>query len=460
MRYSKLILAALAGALLGQPALAAPTAEEAAQLGKTLTPLGAIKAGNSDGTIPAWEGGLCTPPPGYKPTKGKLGGVPYVDPFANEKPLFRITAANLAKYADKLDDGEKEIFRRNPQTYFIDVYPSHRTACYPNYVYENTIKNVMKPKLVWGRGTPGLTDAHAQIPFPIPKSGFEAMWNVLLKYSPPDYSYDLDNFIVDTSGKLIHVSEWDCSSYSPYWDMKLASSGLPGSIAWANHSVQTFPPSQAGARNLTTTVLRQDLKDPPFWSYSPGQRRVRLSPELSYDTVSTSSGGILLFDEINGFFGKMDRFDFKLIGRKEMYMVYNTYKFNFTPVEKLAGARHANMEHKRYELHRMWVVEGTLKPGERHVEKKKTFYIDEDTWLVLSYDALDNSDKPYHHINFYTYPVYDQANLHTNFNTMGITDFNKGIFSFQNHQTTTGITAAKHPANYFTPDGMAGVGVR
>ena len=33
----------------------------AERLGKDLTPVGAIKAGNKDGSIPAWDGGLTKP---------------------------------------------------------------------------------------------------------------------------------------------------------------------------------------------------------------------------------------------------------------------------------------------------------------------------------------------------------------------------------------------------------------
>ena len=60
-----------------------------------LTPIGAEKAGNKDGTIPEWTGGLCAPPAGW--TAGKGG---YKDPFAGDKPLFTITKANAAQYKD------------------------------------------------------------------------------------------------------------------------------------------------------------------------------------------------------------------------------------------------------------------------------------------------------------------------------------------------------------------------
>src|SRR5438132_744568 len=147
MTYRKTLIALAAGALVSMGAQSAPSAAEAARLGKDLTPVGAEKAANKDGSIPAWDGGLCKPPAGYKPTNGKHGW-PYLDPFASEKPLYTITAANAAQYADKLDAGALELFKRFPQTWRMDVYPTHRTACMPDWAYDNTIKRVMNPKLV------------------------------------------------------------------------------------------------------------------------------------------------------------------------------------------------------------------------------------------------------------------------------------------------------------------------
>ena len=52
------------------PAYAKLTAAEAARLGADLTPMGAEKAGNKDGTIPAWTGGVCSPPAGFNAASG------------------------------------------------------------------------------------------------------------------------------------------------------------------------------------------------------------------------------------------------------------------------------------------------------------------------------------------------------------------------------------------------------
>src|SRR5690606_40613268 len=115
--------------------MAAVPAEEAAKLGDTRTPIGAIVAGNEAGTITAYDGGMRTPPAGFKPDSGA-----WVDPFADEKPFFRITAQNMEEHADKLSDGQKEVLKRNPE-YYMDVYPTHRTAAYPEDVLQATLRN-------------------------------------------------------------------------------------------------------------------------------------------------------------------------------------------------------------------------------------------------------------------------------------------------------------------------------
>ena len=133
-----LLLLPLFGATVAH---AAVTADEAAKLKTELTPLGGERAGNKDGTIPAWTGGYTTPIPGDKPG-GRRG-----DPFKGEKPLFSITARNLGQYEEKLSDGQKALLKKDPE-YRIDVYKTHRTAVAPQAVYDNTFRNATRAKLV------------------------------------------------------------------------------------------------------------------------------------------------------------------------------------------------------------------------------------------------------------------------------------------------------------------------
>jgi len=459
MRFAMALLAAALSVAAGGKAVAAPTAEEAAQLGKTLTPLGAIKAGNAEGSIPAWNGGLCTPPAGYKPRNG-VGGFPYVDPYANEKPLYTITAQNMDKYADKLDEGAKLLLKRYP-SYRMDVYPTHRSACMPEWVYENTVKKVMSPKTT--AGGVGLTGAHAQVPFPIPKTGFEAMWNANVKYTYPFLAGDQYFYLVDAAGTRTEISSQTTELWQPYWDNTRGPLG-PDEYYWGIKSVNVSPPAQKGLGNLLFVYLQPEVKDNISYTYIPGQRRVRLAPEFKYDTVSTNSGGILLFDEINGFYGAMDRFDFKLIGRKEMYVQYNAWRTQQATAAQLGTKDHPNPDFQRWELHRVWVVQADLKPGQRHVEKQKVFLLDEDSWSILAYYGVDQAGKPYHYMQLPMWQEYEKPSPWVG--NYLLFDFNKSIWSSGSQQGNpdfkqTGFYKVKpFSAGHFAPEALAGSGVR
>jgi hypothetical protein len=435
----------------GIQAIAAPSATDAERLGKELTPVGAERAGNKEGTIPEWTGGLCKAPAGYKPTNSE-GGQPYVDPFANEKPLYSISASNLEKYADKLDSGQKELFKRYPQSYRIDVYPTHRTACFPEWVYKNTIKNVMSPKLV-GDG-PGLVDAHAQFPFPIPSTGQEAIYDFFARYMPVYYGGEYKTWLTDSAGNRSLSTSAILQYRVDYWDNDKGKSDQISAL----DNKHIGPPSQAGEMDMRIQWQRMDERDPTAWFYTPGQRRVRLAPEFKYDTVVTSNSGIFLWDEINGFDGKMDRFDFKLVGKKEMFVPYNVYKYLNTPPDQLFHKTHVNPDPLRYELHRVWVVEATLKPGARHVESKKVFYLDEDSWSILAYEGYDQAGKLVRAQFFPLVQAYDIP-APTNIPQI-IYDFVKQTWALE-----IGVGDGFHktgplPANYFTAEAMAGRGVQ
>ncbi|EDZ97966.1 protein of unknown function DUF1329 [Burkholderia sp. H160] len=459
MRFGVSMMAAALAFAFAVPGSAAPTPEEVAQLGKTLTPVGAIKAGNADGTIPPWDGGICTPPAGYKPRNG-VGGFPYVDPYASEKPLFSITGQNMDKYADKLDEGVKVLLKRYPN-YRMDVYPTHRSACMPDWVYENTIKNVMNPRTT--SGGLGLEGAHAQVPFPIPKDGYEAMWNANMKYTYPWIEGDASFLLVDAAGNRTLLNVQNVLQHLPYWDEKKEPL-KSDQYYWILKSTNTQPAAEVGTASLMQIYMRPDVKDNMAWSYIPGQRRVRLAPEFKYDTVSPNSGGMLLYDEINGFYGKMDKYDFKLIGRKEMYVQYNSYRTEMATQEQIGTKNFANPDYTRWELHRVWVVQADLKPGQRHVEKRKVFYIDEDSWYIFAYYGLDEAGKVYHYMQLPFWQEYEKPSP-WNGNYL-LYDFNKGIWSNQSQQGNpefkqTGFYKVKpFGPGEFAPESMAGSGLR
>ena len=456
MKYLKTLIAASIAALAASQAPAAPTAAEAARLGKDLTPVGAEKAGNKEGTIPAWTGGLCSPPSGYKPANGK-NGFPYVDPFAAEKPVVSITAANVAQWADKLDAGALELFKRFPTTYRMDVYRTHRTVCLPDWVYENTIKRVMNPKLVGD--APGLEGAHAQFPFPIPKTGQEVMWNANTAFHPVYFGGDWQTWLVDAAGNKTLVAKAFTEYHWEYWDnTKTKSDKIQGLLNTNNE-----PASKAGSMDLRINWARMDEKPPRAWSYTPGQRRVRLAPEFTYDTVAAQYGGMIVFDEINGFDGKMDRFDFKIVGKKEVLVPYNQLGHHNASlnnnIDKAMLKEHVNPDVMRWELHRMWIVEGTRKPGARHIYSKKVWMLDEDSWKVLAYQGYDDAGKLYRAQYFPVFQAYDVQTPVTN-NQVGY-DFVKNGWFLGSAVIGSGWRKIDPlPDNYLTPDSIAAKGVR
>ena len=93
MNYKKYLLSIAVSYAVAAQGFAA-SADDARQIGSTLTEFGATIAGNADGSIPAYDPAkaLTKPPAGYSPRQAG-GGFPYVDPYAADKPLFSITGS-------------------------------------------------------------------------------------------------------------------------------------------------------------------------------------------------------------------------------------------------------------------------------------------------------------------------------------------------------------------------------
>ncbi|MBU9312526.1 DUF1329 domain-containing protein [Burkholderia multivorans] len=383
-----LILTTLASALcVSAHAIAAVSAEEAKELGHKLTEFGAEKAGNADGSIPPYTGGVkdLAIPADFKPGSGR-----YPDPFKDEKPLESITKANQAQYAKYLMPGTKALLDRLPG-FRIDVYKTHRTMAYPDWVLKNTVGCARTAKLVGSVTGDGVEGAFACIPFPIPKNGYEVMWNQNLRYQGVRTDFRFRTILIDESGHKTLMGDNETQFIYQYYDRN--SSKLPDNFFRTGFARFYGPPSEVGMMTLAKYSINYGAADDTTWIYMPGQRRVRVAPEYKYDTPMAAIGGTLLFDEIGGFQGRMDRFDFKLVGKKEMFVPYNNYRAYNSP--NLVGDKYANPDDVRWEKHRVWVVEATLKPGERNIYSHRTYYIDEDTWLIVGYEAYDQSNALY-----------------------------------------------------------------
>lgn len=353
---------------------------EAARLGQDLTPFGAERAGNADGSIPEWTGGHTTLPPGYQ------SGAPRPDPFAAEKPLFTITAATMAEHADKLSDGVQALFRKYPDTFHINVYPTHRSAAAPQWVYDHTRQNAVSAEL--GDGGLSLSGAYGGPPFPIPQNGAEAIWNHLLIWSGHVFHTELANYVGTRNGDLLMSSAGDMWNQFPYYDPNGDRDSFEGWYRY-NLSRVSDPPLIAG-ENIVVNE-HTDMKDMgrQAWQYLPGQRRVRKAPQLNYDTPYSQSNGVINWDEVWVFNGGIDRYDWKLVGKKEMYIPYNVNGMHDRPVEEAFSGHHWAPDAVRFELHRVWEVEATLADGARNVLSKRRFYLDEDSWMAVLGEGYD-----------------------------------------------------------------------
>ncbi|MDB5869253.1 MAG: hypothetical protein JWP96_1585 [Polaromonas sp.] len=419
MKHTTLVAFMLTGLLASAHAEVSP--EEAKQLGGTLTRFGAIKAGNKEGTIPEYTGTPVKIPADYQPGSGI-----YTDPFRDEKPLYRIDAKNVDQHAAKLSEGQKYLIKKYPTTYYIDVYPTHRTETFPEKVLKANERNAVSCK---GLKNYDAIDVACRggLPFPIPKNGYEVMWNQHVRYQGEGVMFlpSQRGWLVDSTGRPTMTSEQLARTEFPYYQTE--QKDRDPQMYLRTYAITRAPARSAGVGSGIADYLDMDQKPRRAWGYTPGQRRVRLAPEFAYDTPISSLGGLSLYDELWMFSGKMDRFDFKLVGKKEMVLPYNSYKYYFgCKAEAKLMPFHVNPSCERSELHRVWVVEATLKPGMRHVYSKRVYYIDEDGYGAGMFDAFDQSGNLYRAMFNLNVPFYDFGFVYAG---ASITyDFNKAMY--------------------------------
>jgi hypothetical protein len=371
-----LVLAAVMAVTL--PALAAVGADEAAKLKSSLTPVGAEKAGNKAGTIPAWDGGLNKAPAGYR------NGDARPDPFAADKPVLSISAKNIAEHADKLTDGVQALMKKHPD-FRIDVYPTRRSAAMPQFVYDNTFQNATRARTVdEGHGVEG---AYGGIPFPIPKDGYEAIWNHRLAWRGGNYTMPVRVWVVTADGRRNMASGGVQTISQTYYDKGGSLDKFDGFYQFGKF-VANAPGSKAGEAILAHDGVNASAPR-GLWQYLVGQRRVRKAPSVAYDTPDSVTSGIGLFDEAFNLFGPIDKHELKLVGKKEIYIPYNNNRAAAAKVDDLVTPGTLNPAQVRWELHRVWEVEATLAAGKRHVVPKRKYYIDEDSWQIVLFDGWD-----------------------------------------------------------------------
>lgn len=376
-----LTIGLLAASIASGPVFAKVSAEEAAKLGKSLTVVGAVKAGNSEGSIPAYEGGLTEAPACYK------GGSFLCNPFPDDKPVFTITKANYQQHKDYLADGHIAMFERY-DTFKMPIYPSRRSASVPEIALEETLENATKTELVAGGN--GLKNfASWGYPFPIPNDGVEAIWNHIVRYRGRGARRLTGQVTPQTNGSFnVVLFEDEIVFRRAVEDLR---PGEDENVLFYFKQKVKSPARLAGNVLLVHETIDQVKEPRKAWIYNAGQRRVRRAPQVAYDGPGTAADGLKTADNLDLFNGAPDRYEWELVGKRELYIPYNSFKLDEKGVkyETIIKPYHMNPDLTRYELHRVWVVKAKLKSGTRHIYGARTFYMDEDTWQAGVIDLYD-----------------------------------------------------------------------
>ena len=400
------------GCAIALPAAAGLSAEEITRLGRDLTPLGAEQSGNAEGTIPEWTGGITEPPEDYS------AGQHHPDPYSSDPPLFVIDASNLDEHRDRLAVGHQRMLESYP-TFRMPVYPTRRSGSVPQRIYDATRRIAATAELVDGGN--GVSGAVIGIPFPIPKSGLEVIWNHLLRYRGETVACVIGQAAVTRRGAYTVVKN-SLEIELRYSLPSMTVEELGNTMILYKQKVLA-PARLAGDIVLVHETMNQVREPRNAWTYNPGQRRVRRAPNIAYDNPGTTSDGLRTADQLDMFNGAVDRYDWELVGKREMYVPYNAYRLhsNELAFSDILAPLHVNPSHLRYELHRVWVVEATLAEGATHIYKRRTLYVDEDSWSILVADIYDNRDQLWrmsegHVINYYEKPlVWPTLEVHTDF---------------------------------------------
>ncbi|HET8882110.1 MAG TPA: DUF1329 domain-containing protein [Solimonas sp.] len=409
LRSSSVAAAIVCGALLSArataqdettpPAVAAPEAAAPPAIPANLTPFGAELAGNANGSIPAWLGGLTSPPPCFAASRGR-----YCDPFADDRPLYTVTADNVDDYAALLSPGQRALFAKFPDSYRMRVFPTRRSFSNPPAVYAATQANMARAVLVDGV----LRKAATGLPFPLPANGEEALWNHRLRWRPLVTERVSAQFAVAESGDFTQIRRRDIVRFdygAGGYDLHAANGILSRHLQWLEQ-----PARLAGIGILIDDVADAADFGRRAWQFGSGDEHARRAPNLGYDTPGIGTDDLRTNDQIDMFFGPLDRYDFKLVGKQEMLVPANSYALHGAdvPYRMLVGRHHLNPDFARYELRRVWVVDAVVKRGRVHAYRHRRFYLDEDGWQIRVVDNYDNRGELWRVQEAHTVMAYDR----------------------------------------------------
>ncbi|MEH6471296.1 MAG: DUF1329 domain-containing protein [Halopseudomonas sp.] len=445
IKHTLLYAAVTAFSVGAASSYASISASEVERLGADLTPLGAEKAGNSEGTIPAWTGGLTEALPGW-PNKDNYRPNPYAD----DQPLFTITADNIELYADRLTEGTQAMLKAYPDAFKMNVYPSRRTAAYPQFYYDAIAQNALTAELVDGGNR--VTNVWGSIPFPVPSNGHEVIWNHLLRYQGHYREGNLVEDIMYSNGNRLGYT-FQAEIHHPFYDTNASAKDKERGIIFKYTSTTIEPARDAGEGTMAIDSLDMAGSPRKAWTYDPGERRVRRAPNLAFDTPDRP---LNVIDDYELFSGSPERYDFNLVGKQEMYIPYNNNEVNSPrqELEALNQTGYMRADAIRYELHRVWVVEATLKDGQRHIYAKRRFYVDEDSWTIMASDKYDGNGNLWR-VGFF-YPVVAPEVPLTGAGAWVNVDLKKNGYYYSFGSIGKGskgwaFNGKPRPASYYTP---------
>ncbi len=390
------------------------TSGAADHVAREITPLGANAMGNADGTIPPWTGGL------PKRDLGSDGEIP--DPFAADQRLFTISAADLGSYADKLTAGQLAMLEKYPDTYTLPVFPSRRSASYPDFVYSALDENRKSSQLVSDNGRQGVVNSKISSPFPEPESGLEAIWNHVMRWRGILLERYTSWVPVTASGRyrpiLLH-EEIAFPYASPTYLRSVAQedgkfSHIPEYRRAMIAVKQKFlsPGRLSGSGSLLYDSYDYTRYERIRWVYPANLKRVVRLPRARLDQPVAATSGIIDLDDQDMFRGSTELFDWELEPPMEKLIPYNAYRFKDRSLafDDIVSRHHLNQDLSRYELHRVWRVTATAKSGQRSTYSKRVFYLDEDSWQIVLSEKYDQDGNlamyaEAHTLNYYNVPL-------------------------------------------------------
>ena len=352
--------------------------EQAARLGgDEYTCFGAVRAGSHSG-IPAFAGKYVGKWPDMNEDAAYQPG-----PYAKEEPLFVVTAQNMDKYLLNLTEGARALLKQLPSQFKMRVYPSHRDFGYPDWTCEVARHNA-KAALLTGEGNGVENGLGGATAFPFAATGIEAIWGAKTTYRAWTTQGIFDIAAVYSDGKaawgrnqLMTLSPM----HEPGLDKRPSLNDEPGAYFYNKY---LSPERNKGEVSVGTQPNNFEKQSTNAWQYLPGTRRLRQAPEVGYD-YPVPPFGLHTSDEDSGFNGATDRYDWKLLGLKEFLVPYHNFRVNdpSLSLKDLVTPGTLNPEYIRYELHRVQVVEATLKEGFRHQYARRRVYIDDESRQIL-----------------------------------------------------------------------------